>query len=82
MAPGKPTQNALIESFNGRLREECLNERLFRNLAHAGAVLAAWRDDHIHVRSHGALGGLASVEAAALARTIHNEHDHHAGLQP
>ncbi|MBY0302986.1 MAG: transposase [Sphingomonas ginsenosidimutans] len=38
---GKPTQNAFVESFNGRLREECLNETLFTSLAHARAVLAA-----------------------------------------
>jgi putative transposase len=82
IAPGKPTQNAFIESFNGRLRDECLNETLFRSLAHARAVLAAWRDDYNHVRPHGALGGLTPVVAAALARIIHNEHNHHTGHQP
>ena len=45
------------------------------SLAHARAVLAAWRDDYNHVRPHGALGGLTPVEAAALARPIHNEHN-------
>lgn len=82
IAPGKPTQNAFIESFNGRLRDECLNETLFRSLGHARAVLSAWRDDYNHVRPHGALGGLTPVEAATLARIIHDEHNHHAGLQP
>lgn len=82
IAPGKPTQNAFIESFNGRLRDECLNETLFRSLGHARAVLGAWRDDYNHVRPHGALGGLTPVEAATLARIIHDEHNHHAGLQP
>ena len=81
IAPGKPTQNAFIESFNGRLRDECLNETLFRNLAHARAVLGAWRDDYNHVRPHGALGGLTPAEAAMLARITHDEHNHHAGLQ-
>ncbi len=42
IAPGKPTQNAFIESFNGRLRDELLNETLFRSLAHARAVLGGW----------------------------------------
>ena len=42
IAPGKPTRNAFVESFNGRLRDECLNETLFSSLSHATAVLAAW----------------------------------------
>ena len=43
-APGKPQQNAFVESFLGRLRDECLNETLFRGLGHAKAVLSAWRE--------------------------------------
>ena len=43
IAPGKPTQNAFVESFNGRLRDELLNETLFTSLAHARAALADWR---------------------------------------
>ena len=46
IAPGKPTQNAFIESFNARLRDELLNETLFTSLAQARAVLAAWKDDY------------------------------------
>jgi putative transposase len=46
IAPGKPTQNAFIESFNGRLRDELLNETLFISLAHARAALAEWKDDY------------------------------------
>src|SRR5579875_857278 len=46
IAPGKPTQNAFIESFNGRLRDELLNETLFVSLAHARAALAAWMIDY------------------------------------
>ncbi len=46
IAPGKPTQNAFVESFNGRLRDELLNETLFTSLAHARAALAAWKDDY------------------------------------
>jgi hypothetical protein len=46
IAPGKPTQNAFIESFNGRLRDELLNETLFPSLHHARVTLAAWRTDY------------------------------------
>ncbi len=64
IAPGKPTQNAFIESFNGRLRDECLNETLFTTLAQARAVLAEWRDDYNTVRPHSKLGGLTPAEIA------------------
>jgi len=64
IAPGKPTQNAFIESFNGRLRDELLNETLFMSLAQARAVLAAWMDDYNNVRPHSALGGLTPSEFA------------------
>jgi hypothetical protein len=50
IAPGKPPQNAFIECFNGRLRDELLNETLFISLAQAHAVLAAWKDDYNNVR--------------------------------
>jgi len=43
IAPGEPTQNAFLKSFNGRLRDECLNETLFASIAQAWAVLATWR---------------------------------------
>jgi putative transposase len=58
IAPGKPTQNAFLESFNGRLRDECLNERLFTSMVQARAVLAAWRQDYNTIRPHSKLGGL------------------------
>ena len=82
IAPGKPTRNASIDSSNGPLRDECLNETLSRSLGHARTALGAWRDDYNHVRPHGASGGLTPVEAAALARITHDEHNHHAGPQP
>jgi putative transposase len=82
IAPGKPTQNAFIESFNGRLRDECLNETLFRSLGHARAVLSAWRGDYNHVRPHGALRGLTPAKAAELARWVDEEHNINPGLQP
>lgn len=56
IAPGKPTQNAFIESFNGRLRDELLNETLFPSLHHARATLAAWRHDYNTERPHSRLG--------------------------
>ena len=58
IAPGKPQQNAFIESFNGRLRDELLNETLFRSLAHARAALAAWQLDYNTVRPHSDIGNL------------------------
>jgi putative transposase len=62
IAPGKPTQNAFIESFNGRLRDELLNETLFTSLTQARAVLAAWKDDYNNVRPHSSLGDLTPSE--------------------
>ena len=57
-APGKPTQNAFIESFNGRLRDECLNESVFTTLAEVRRIVEAWRIDYNTVRPHGRLGRL------------------------
>ena len=64
IAPGKPQQNGYVESFNGRLRDECLNETLFASLGHARSVLRAWRDDYNHVRPHSGIGGLTPAGAA------------------
>ncbi|RSV12273.1 IS3 family transposase [Sphingomonas sp. ABOLG] len=64
IAPGKPMQNGFVESFNGRLRDECLNETLFTSLAHARFVLAAWRHDYNTVRPHSKLGGKTPAEIA------------------
>ena len=63
IAPGKPTENAFIESFNGRLRDECLNEEVFDSLTHARRVLARWRHDYNHVRPHSSLGRLTPAQA-------------------
>ncbi len=62
IAPGKPMQNSFVESFNGRLRDECLNEHLFTNLRHARHLIAAWRDDYNHYRPHSSLEGLTPWE--------------------
>ncbi|WP_246082555.1 IS3 family transposase [Rubellimicrobium rubrum] len=82
IAPGKPQQNAFVESFNGRLRDECLNETLFWSLDHARSVLCAWRDDYNHVRPHGALKGLTPARAAELACATNDDHNSNPGLQP
>lgn len=52
IAPGKPMQSDFVESFNRRLRDECLNEHLFASLRHACHLIHAWRDDHNHHRPH------------------------------
>lgn len=65
--PGKPNQNAYIESFNGRLRDECLNEHWFLNLAHAQTIIEAWRHEYNEERPKKALGGLTP---AAYARQL------------
>jgi putative transposase len=59
-----PTENRFIESFNGRLRDECLNVHEFATLGEVRAVLKAWRDDYNHHRPHGSLGRLAPSEFA------------------
>jgi putative transposase len=62
--PGKPTDNAVIESFNGRLRDECLKQHWFLSLDEARAVTVAWREDYNRVRPHGALGNRTPSEFA------------------
>lgn len=62
--PAKPMQNAFAESFIGRLRDECLNEHLFRGLRHAREIIEDWRDDYNHERPHTSLKGLTPVEFA------------------
>jgi len=56
IAPGKPTQNAFCEAFNARFRDECLNETLFRDIAHARMAIASWVYDYNTTRPHSALG--------------------------
>jgi putative transposase len=64
IAPGKPMQNAFIESFNGRLRDECLNEHLFHGLRDARRIIDTWRADYNSARPHTSLGGLTPTEFA------------------
>jgi putative transposase len=82
--PGKPQQNAFVESFNGRLRDECLNETAFSSLVEARAVLAAWRDDYNRVRPHSALANRTPEEFCnhhlALAATTGHGQNTNPGL--
>ena len=65
--PGKPTDNAFVESFNGRLRDECLNAHWFLSIADARAKIEAWRRDYNESRPHTSLGWMTPVEYAAAA---------------
>lgn len=62
--PGKPNQNAYIESFNGRLRDECLNEHWFTSVAHAQVIIEAWRHEYNEERPKKGLGGLTPAQYA------------------
>ena len=75
IAPGKPQQNGFNESFNGRLRDELLNETLFRSLPHARAVLEDWRRDYNEQRPHSKLGWMTPRD---YARAISGESGRHA----
>jgi putative transposase len=66
--PGKPTQNAYIESFNGKFRDECLNENWFVSLEHAKAEISIWRRDYNEVRPHSSLADLTPAEFSAKLR--------------
>jgi putative transposase len=67
--PGKPTQNAFIESFNGKFRDECLNEHWFHTLSHARTVIKHWRIDYNEYRPHSRLNYKTPAEAAEQLRT-------------
>lgn len=67
IAPGKPTQNAFAESFQGRMRDECLNEHLFFSINHVRVVITAWIHDYNTARPHSSLGYLTP---AAFAETL------------
>ncbi|MDW9689111.1 IS3 family transposase [Sinorhizobium meliloti] len=78
IAPGKPMQNGYIESFNGRMRDELLNESLFFGLDHARSAIAEWADDYNHSRPHSSLGyqtpaSYAGIIAATGSNAAHDE---------
>ena len=62
IAPGKPMQNAFVESFNGSFRDECLNETLFSSLAEARETITAWKEDYNRHRPHSSLGNITPHE--------------------
>lgn len=74
--PGRPIENAYVESFNGKFRDECLNEHWFVSLADAQAVIEAWRIDYNTVRPHSSIGDVTPEQfarASAGARPDRNE---------
>ncbi len=71
--PGKPTENAFIESFNGRLRDECLNVNEFVSIDDARQRIKMWRQDYNHRRPHGSLGHLTPIEFAQQGRETASE---------
>jgi putative transposase len=68
--PGKPVQNAFVESFNGKMRDECLNEHWFGTLAEARQTIEAWRRDYNEVRPHSSLGNRTPQEFTARGATL------------
>jgi putative transposase len=62
IAPDKPQQDGFVESFNGRLRDECLKAHLFPSLVAVRRIIEAWRMDYNTVRPHSSLGGMAPAE--------------------
>ena len=66
--PGRPMQNGYIESFNGKFRDECLNDHWFQTLHQARAVISAWRQDYNEVRPHSSIGRIAPARFAELHR--------------
>tara|TARA_R100000655_G_scaffold83650_1_gene123202 strand:+ start:127 stop:348 length:222 start_codon:yes stop_codon:yes gene_type:complete len=66
-------QNGFVESFNGRMRDECLNEHLFDNLRQARQLIAAWRTDFNHNRPHTSLSGLTPAEYANRSEEGQNQ---------
>ena len=66
--PGRPMQNGYIESFNGKFRDELLNEHWFETLHQARTAMADWRKDYNEVRPHSSVGRIAPARVAELHR--------------
>ena len=73
---GSPTQNAYIESFNGKFRDECLNEQWFETLAQARQEITRWRRDYNEVRPHSAIGRIPPAQFAAAHRQLAGDAQH------
>ncbi|MBG6178751.1 transposase InsO family protein [Labrenzia sp. EL_208] len=71
IAPGKPMQNGFVESFNGRLRDECLNEHLFHSYRPARDIIENWRIDYNLNRPHTSLDGFTPHEFATQSNKDH-----------
>ena len=69
--PGKPVENAFAESFNGRLRDECLNINWFMSIKHAREVIESWRQDYNEVRPHSSLKGMSPKEYAEAVAALY-----------
>jgi len=65
ITPGRPVENAIIESFNGKLRDECLNTNWFDTLEQAGTEIETWRTDYNEQRPHSALGNIPPAQYVA-----------------
>ena len=74
--PGRPWHNGFLESFNGKLRDECLNREWFRDLREAKTLIEAWRQFYNHRRPHSALGYRAPVKVANRGGVIETELTH------
>lgn len=72
--PGKPTENAFIESFNGRFRDECLNDEVFTSVEDANCQIQIWLHDYNQERPHSALGGLTPNQFALKGKTTEPLH--------
>lgn len=70
ITPGKPNENAYIESFNSRFRDECLNEHVFRDLADAKIKIEAWRKEYNEIHPHSSLGMKSAKEFAESYRQV------------
>jgi putative transposase len=78
---GKPTQNAYIESFNGKFRDECLNEQWFQTLHQARQEVTRWRRDYNEVRPHSAIGRIPPAQFAAAHRRLAGDAQHQPEIQ-
>jgi len=78
---GSPTQNAYIESFNGKFRDECLNEQWFETLAQARHEISRWRRDYNEVRPHSAIGRIPPAQFAAAHRQLAGDAQHQPEIQ-
>jgi putative transposase len=70
--PGKPVQNCYVESFNGRFRDECLNDHWFTSMQEARTAIAEWQHDYNETREHGSLGGMTPSEYRRAMESAEN----------